>query len=471
MTIEPADIGLFLTGGSANTNPNASLGGNVSTTQVVSNNLHNLFRRITDSEASSGVTLYRCLALKNRDAVDELRNLHFYMVYDTKSADSLALYSRAQAGRNVVETAVANEFTAPTGSNINFIAALNRSGGLSLGNLGVGDFINIWLRYTVQPGSINFANDEFKIRAEVGTSSTTNPPTPAPNPDTGVNFQMAALGDCSCSSNFSNMWNRIKNRGPEFVIFNGDLAYDDGSGCWLSLTSGWRSKSVISFGNHDVDESEDQPETKNALINAYSFLNGKTYGKKTFNNVGIVIMESGENQSVSDSVGSSQYNFVKSALEGFKNNDAIEWIFVCNHYPIYGPESDHDNESGTRDRYDPLFDANDVDVVFTSHNHNLWHTRLLKYDSGSPSSPLEAGTDPNYSYRKSADNHGKLYIGTGAGGRSHYDIESTPGYVQYSNDNDYGYVWMEFSETGKKITFKIYSSSDSLKKTFTLTHT
>lgn len=469
MTIESADIGMFLTGGSANTNPNASLGGNVSTTQVTTANLNNLFRRITDAEASSGVTLYRCVALKNRDAADELRNLVFYMVYDTKSGDSLALYSKAQAGRNVVETPIANEFTAPTGGNISFIAAVNSSGGLKLGNLDNGEFINVWLRYTVQPGAQPFAVDEFKMRAEVGSSTTTNPPTPAPNPDTGVNFQMAALGDCSCSSNFGNMWDRIKNRGPEYVLFNGDLAYSDGSGCWLSRTSGWRSKSTISFGNHDVDESEDQPETKNALLNAYS--KSKTYFSVTKNNVGIITMEGGENQSVSASPGSAQYNFVKAELERMDNNSAIEWIFVMNHYPIYGPDSDHDNEDDIRDDYDPLFDQFGVDVVFTSHNHNLWHSKLLKYDSGSPSSPLTAGTDPNYSYRKSAANHGKLYIGTGAGGRSHYDINSVPSYVMYTNDNDYGYVWMEFSDTGKKITFKIYSSSDSLKKTFTLTHT
>lgn len=471
MSIEVSDIGMFLTGGSSNTNPNLSLGGNVSSTQVVSNNLHNLFRRITDSEASSGVTLYRCVAIKNRDATAEMRNVVLYMVSDTKSVDSLGLYSKAQAGRNTVETAVANEFTAPTGSNINFIAVLNRSGGIKLGDLDVGEFINVWLRYTVNPGASPFPNDAWKVRVEVDSTGTAPDPVPQPDPDTGVNFQMVATCDGGCGSTASNMWTRMKNRTPEFALFPGDLAYTDGGGCWLTMTSSFRSKSVISFGNHDVDEDEDQPETKNAYINAYSFLQGKTYGKKTFNNVGIVVMESGENQSVSDSVGSSQYNFVKSALEGYKANSAIEWIFVLNHYPLYGPSSNHSNNSGGRDRYDPLFDANGVDVVFTGHNHNLWHSKLLKYNSGSPSNPTTAGTDPNYSYRKTASNHGKIYVDVGAGGRSHYGIDSTPSYVVWDNDSTYGYLFMDFTNSGKKITFKFYSSSDSLLKTFTLTHT
>lgn len=471
MSIVPSDIGMYLTGGSSNTNPNLSLGGNVSSTEVVSNELHKLFRRITDSEASSGVTLYRCVAIKNKDPALEMRNVAFYMVVDSKSGDSLVTYSRAQAGKNTVETAVANEFTAPTGSNINFVAALQRSGGLNLGNLDQNEFFNVWIKYIVQPGSLPFANDEFKMRVEVNPEGVAGSPgpQPEPNPDTGVSFQMAVLGDCSCSSNFGNMWDRIKNKGPEFVVFNGDLAYSDGSGCWLSRTSGWRSKSGITFGNHDVDESEDQPETKNALLNAYSYLQGKTYSKKTFNNVGMVFLESGENQSVSDGVGSNQYNFIKAALTEYDNNPAIEWILAFNHYPFYGPNSDHGNESGGRSRYDPLFDQYGVDAVFTSHNHNLWHTKLLKYNSGSPSNPTTAGTDPNYSYKKSAANHGKLYIGSGAGGRSHYDIDSSPSYVMYSNDNDYGFVWMEFAT--KKITFKIYTSGETLKKTFTLTHT
>jgi len=472
MSVVTSDIGMFLTGGSSNTDPNASLGGNVSSTEVVSNQLHKLFRRITESEASSGVTLYRCVAIKNKHLTEDMRNVVFYMVYDTTSGDSLALYSKAQSSKNVIETAVANEFTAPTGGNINFIAALNRSGGISLGDLQAGEFINVWIRYTVQPGSEVFPNDEFKMRVEISSDDATEPPTPDPDPDTGVNFEMVVLADCSCSSNFSNMWTRIKNRGPEFAVFNGDLAYDDGSQCFLTLTSSYRSKSGITIGNHDGDESEDQPETLNNLINAYPYLQGKTYGKLTFNGVGMVFMESGENQTVSDSVGSTQYNFIKSALEGFKANSAIEWIFVFNHYPLYGPSSNHGNNSGGRDRYDPLFDANGVDAVFTGHNHDIWHTKLLKYNSGSPSNPTASGTDPNYSYSKSASNHGKLYIGSGAGGRSHYSIDTpVPSYVMYSNDNDYAYLYMEFSSAGKKITFKFYKSDDSLLKTFTLTHT
>ncbi|HJX79145.1 metallophosphoesterase family protein [Glutamicibacter sp.] len=474
MALGSTDIKLHLTGGSSNSNPALSLGGNVSSVVITSGVMNNLFRRITESEASSGVTIFRCVAVKNHNATDIMRNVVFYMVQDTKSNDDLALYSKAQAGKNTVETAIVDEFTAPTGSNINFIGSLSRSGGIALGNLSPNDYINLWLRYSVNPGAVQFPDDQLKVRFEVNPPETSEIPVPTPSPDpdsTGTNFQMVVLGDCSCGSSFDTNWSKIKARSPEWIVFNGDLAYKSGSTCFIDkIGSTWRAKSSISFGNHDVDEDESQPSTKNALLTAWGY--SKTYNKKIFNNVGMIMMESGENQSVSDSVGSAQYNFVRDTLKDWdQNHPEIEWIFVFNHYPFYGPSSNHSNNGGGRDRYDPLFDTYGVDAVFTSHNHNLWTTKLLKYNSGSPSNPTTAGTDPNYSYSKSASNHGKLYFGSGAGGKSHYGIDSTPSYVVYSNDSDYGYVFLDFTNSGKKITFRVYTSSDALKKTLTLTHT
>lgn len=469
MTLEPTDIKAFLTGGSSNTNPNASLGGNVSSTTIQDNVLHNLFRRVTDSEASSGITLYRCIAVKNTDGVDTMRNVVFYFVIDTTSNDDFALYSKAQAAKNSVETAIANEFTAPTGSNINFIASLNRDNGLKLGNLGPGEFINVWLKIVVNPGAAPFPDNKFKFRIEVDPQGNPPPPAPDPGGGTGSNFQIAALGDCSCSSDFDANLSKIKGRSPGFVIFNGDDAYKSGSQCFVDKTASLRSKSGTTFGNHDVDESESQPSTKNALLNAWGY--SKTYNKKVVGNfIGILFMESGENQSVSDSVGSSQYNFVEDTLKAWDADPSIEWIIVCNHYPFYGPDSNHNNNSGGRDRYHPLFDKYGVDIVITSHNHNLWSTKLLKYNSGSPSNPTTAGTDPNYSYSKSASNHGAIFLGSGGGGKSHYSANSVS-YTPFVNDSKYGYLFLDFVNSGKKINIKFYDSSDNTLKTITLTHT
>lgn len=482
MVLSSSDLKMFLTGGTTNTNPALSRGGNVSSTEVITDTVNNLFRRITESEASSGVTIYRCVALKNMDAGGAtMRNVRFYMVLDTTSPDDLASYSYAQADKNTVETATADEFTAPTGSKINFISARNRSGGLVLGDLAPNDYINVWLRYTANPGARIVNENSFKVRAEFNNPNSSGPssgggdgggPTPDPDPDTGVNFTMACVGDISCGSAAQKNVDSIKKRKTGFVVWNGDLAYSGGEKCFITMVknAGYgKSASTISFGNHDVDEGSDANGSVNALKGEWGM--SKTYFSKTFKSVGIVVMEGGENESVSSSGGGTQYNAVKQMLTDMKANSGIEWIFVFNHYPIYGPSSDHGNDSGVRDDYDPLFDTYGVDAVFTSHNHIMWHTKLLKYNSGSPGSPTASGTDPNYSYNRATSNHGKLYIGTGAGGKSHYSLGSLPSYVPFGNNKVYGYIFMEFSTNGKKCTFKFYDSSDNLLKTFTVTHT
>lgn len=470
MTIVETDVGMFLSGGAGNTDPNLSLGGIISTTEVNSNVIHNLFRRITESEAGSGVTLYRCVYFKNKSATDTMISPVAYIVRDTLSPDDFGLYSAVNAAKSSTETAIANEFTAPTGGNISFTAATTRSTGLRFVNLAPGEYIGIWLRITVNPGAKIFPDNSWIFRIEINPTTTSEPPVPPPNPDTGLEFSMVAVGDCSCGGNFDTVWGKIKARNPSCVLFNGDLAYSSGSSCFVTkIGTTWIQKSRISFGNHDVDESESQPATRNGLINGWG-LPGEypdnSYYATSFNNVFILVLNS-ENSPQSN----PQLDKMKAFLIDAKNNPAYEWIFVIHHRPIYGPSSNHPNESGVRDTWDPFFDTYGVDVVITSHNHNMWHTKLIKYNSGSPSNPTTIGTDPDYSYNRATANHGKFYIGSGAGGRSHYSISSVPSYIVYSNDSKYGYLVMEFTNVGKKITFKFYDSADVLLKTWSLTHT
>jgi len=481
MPIAVADIGMFLTGGSTNTNPNLSLGGNVSATEVVSDKTNNLFRRIIDSEASSGITLYRCVAIKNKSLTDTFTNVAFYMVSDTLSFDDLALYSFAQSPKNVVETAIPSETTAPSGPKINFIAALNRSGGLFLGDLAPGEFINVWMRISVNPGAAELADNAFKVRVEVnGTAAGggtggggTGGGTPPPD-TTGVVFRMSSSSDTGTGSNPTGILSKMKARKTDMIIYNGDLAYSSSMSGWLDMTSSVRSKSMVSFGNHDTGDGDGSSSTINALKNAYSIPN--VFYSKIFNNVGIVVMNASSGESIGISTsswksGGAHYNFVKSALEGFKNNSAVEWIFVCNHFPIEGPpNAHHPNEDTVRDLYVPLFDANGVDVVITGHNHDMWRTKLLKYNSSSPDNPTVVQDGPDFSYNKATANHGKLYFDVGAGGDSHYSLGSIPSWVPFNNTSKYGYLFMEFSNAGKKITFKFYDSSDNLLDTSTITH-
>lgn len=65
MTIKSSDVSVVLSGGSANLNPNNSLGGPPSSAPVVTNSLNNLFDDVSPEEAESGIEDYRCIYFFN----------------------------------------------------------------------------------------------------------------------------------------------------------------------------------------------------------------------------------------------------------------------------------------------------------------------------------------------------------------------------------------------------------------------
>ena len=282
---------------------------------------------------------------------------------------------------------------------------------------------------------------------------------------------MVACGDMSCSSTFSNMLeDRIVPRDIDQFLALGDNAYADGSDCWIELVEDaglGGNKSIITFGNHDSDEDEDQPETWQNLVNDFN-LPGMYY-ERIFNNIYFLILDS-ENNPEDD----PQFTTQKNRLAAAASNPAIEWIFVLHHRPIYGPSSNHPNESDVRDVWDPLFDQYKVDFVLTAHNHNVWQSDLIAYDNGSPSSPLikssGSGTPRKYSYNRGTVNHGKIFLDVGNGGRSHYDIDSVPSYIRFSNDTTYGYTLFSFSDNGKICNVKQLSTTDSILNQFEVEH-
>jgi len=69
MAIATTDHKAYLTGGSANTNVNLSLGGAISATLITDNVINNLFDNVSTAESLAGMTDYRCIAIKNENSV------------------------------------------------------------------------------------------------------------------------------------------------------------------------------------------------------------------------------------------------------------------------------------------------------------------------------------------------------------------------------------------------------------------
>ncbi|NLI83741.1 MAG: hypothetical protein GX443_18965 [Deltaproteobacteria bacterium] len=152
-----ASLQLFLTGGSGNSDPNASLGGVRSSTQVSGTAMNNLFDNVTPAEASAGDIEYRAIDIYNNgDAAAE--SIQAYLDPETTSEDT-----EIDLGLDSTTQTVGNESTAPT--DVTF-AHYTSSSKLSISNIAASGAQRLWLRRTVSSSAGNLANDSCTLKIE-----------------------------------------------------------------------------------------------------------------------------------------------------------------------------------------------------------------------------------------------------------------------------------------------------------------
>lgn len=87
-----ADIKFRLSGGSTNLNPNNSLGGDESITNIdFSVILNNLFDDVTPSQSSSGRIDYRCFYIRNANLTTPITNVELWIASETASGSSIRI--------------------------------------------------------------------------------------------------------------------------------------------------------------------------------------------------------------------------------------------------------------------------------------------------------------------------------------------------------------------------------------------
>jgi hypothetical protein len=159
MPIVAADIKIYLSGGAANSDPNAALGGAISSTELVDNSLHNLFDKVSGAEADAGDTEYRAVYIKNTHATLTLEGAKVFINTNTPSADTAAQIAVASEAGSPIET-IANENTAPVGET--FDDAEDAANALSLGDLAPGAVKAVWIKRAVTAGAAAY-NDSMVL--------------------------------------------------------------------------------------------------------------------------------------------------------------------------------------------------------------------------------------------------------------------------------------------------------------------
>jgi hypothetical protein len=270
-------------------------------------------------------------------------------------------------------------------------------------------------------------------------------------------FNIAVAADWGCDENATKTAKNIQEKNPELVIAAGDLSYDESADCWFEIIEPFKSKTKIAMGDHEYSDTSGGAI---GIIDQYlKPLNlTKTYYSFDMNNIHVTVID----PFIDYKPGSSQYQFIENDLRNASNNQKIDWKFVVESTPIYTSPSDHPANSTIRDTYHPLFDKYGIDIVFTSDNHNYQRTFPLKYNSegGNSSNPIIADKNLNNysSSNNSNDNYsGQIYMITGIGGRSLYPIYDQSPFVAKQNDDQYGFVNLDFT-TNNTLTATVYAN-------------
>lgn len=157
-----------LTGGASNSDPDASIGGVMSSNALSETALNNLFDDVSASEASAGDTEYRAVDLYNAgDAT--ATDVDVWFSSQTSSSGTVAAIgedatNNPHASDANLET-VANEGTAPASPTVTFSEATEGSP-LSLDDIPAGQAARLWIRRTVSAGAGNTFNDSMTLRAQ-----------------------------------------------------------------------------------------------------------------------------------------------------------------------------------------------------------------------------------------------------------------------------------------------------------------
>ena len=145
MAISASDVKTYLSGGSSNSNVNASLGGAKSSTLWTGGTLHDLFDVVSGDENAASDVEYRCVYFENGHATLATSAGKLWIQSQVSGGAALAI-GLDPAGKNATAATAADENTAPAG--VTFSAPTDKASGLTMPDLSAGDYIGVWFRRT-----------------------------------------------------------------------------------------------------------------------------------------------------------------------------------------------------------------------------------------------------------------------------------------------------------------------------------
>lgn len=159
-----ATLEFRLTGGSDNTDPDASLGGEMSSEKLSSTAMNNLFDNVSPAEAADGDVEYRAIDVYNSGDA-EAQSVEIYMSAETSSPNSkLDFYNddTTHDGSDQ-DDEIADESTEPDGASWSHHTDSSK---MALPNIPAGKAARLWIRRTISEGADNTNNDQGTIAVD-----------------------------------------------------------------------------------------------------------------------------------------------------------------------------------------------------------------------------------------------------------------------------------------------------------------
>lgn len=499
MPVKDPDVAFVKSGGSTNTNPNLSLGGDASTItngrNFVDNFLHNAYDEVAKTESVSGDTEYRHFYYRNRKPY-KVKNVRLSVLADETSEWSKVEFAKGTANNGFVEPAIIDENTAPVGISDSDWKVPSATNPLNLGDVEAGSTASFWSRRKVEAGAL--IEPLEKVTIMIIVDPTIAPPDPEECP-TGQHYDTATQQcvddpeppDNSCPEGQHRNENNVcvPNTGQPCpngqILVNGQcidpstpppptpvtIVTSADFGCGVSEEIiAWagtiqqatlaQNKGFLFVANGDLSYT--------SSINCFmDMLDENGLIERTKITLGNHDDEEDESSRIRDdyirefqipSVGyyattiqnihcifmdtqsnyalnSPQYIAIKADLQAASLNAGIDWIIVFYHKPSMSNRSNHAALTDFRDIYHPLFDQYKVDVIVSGHNHNLQRSFPCKYNASSPSNPIIVDNTQLENIIYTPNLDGRVFIVCGAGGRSLHDVTALER-TQWSFVND-----------------------------------
>ena len=275
-------------------------------------------------------------------------------------------------------------------------------------------------------------------------------------------YNIIAAGDWYCNEETGKTIQNVINANPDLVITTGDHVKDvNDAKCWIDMSEQLKDKMKIAIGNHDAEFKKIYKQ----IIDYHQLDN--PYYSYDFQNVHLISMSTEH----PFEVGSKQYEYIKSDLEKTSKNQKIDWIIIHQHKPLYSTKQDKDEANDLRDIYQPLFHKHDVDIVLSSHNQYYERTYPILYneneelinDKSDMPNPIVA-IDHKNDYPPT---DGIVFLSVGTAGDELDPVKETHDY-HVIQESKHGFLNMELSNQGKKLTGQFNTNDGEVLDQFTL---